>query len=1715
MKKKLSFALIAILVVILVMSTVLVACKKKDENGNEVTLTSIKLETSSLTVDSDITVDSLKSQIKVVAVYSDGSETAITDFEISGFDPTVVGTAQTVTVTYQGQTYTMTVTVNAGDTPIVTPTFSATVGENAITFEQAEGAANVFVAKVTLTKGQEIVLKDADGNPIALGGFNGIADIDGEYVITVTVGETLSVKVDVPQAPVVVETSYVAKVGDKETAFVKDDASGIYTATVALKVGDVLEVYDNEGAKLAFADPNNFNGTAAIEGDYELTVAPTAAVVRVVVPQAPEEEYGFYAQVNGGVRKADFVEGAEGVYSLVIELNVGENVEVKDTDGKLISFSENFDGNVTVAGEYKFEILPTALIVNVTLPEVQPEKTVYFVIYGNDKAELVYNEDQTDYDEYYAILVLEEGDFFVINDNKGNRYVNYENEGFNGTAPVAGEYEVYLKLYEGGAKVYVVIPEVQPEKTVYYVSYGNDKAELVRNEAQTDYEEYAVKVTLEEGVTISVLDNKGGVYSNYENEFNGTATISGEYAVYLKLYEGGAKVYVVVPVVEEAKYFIEINEGDAQAFVKNGDKEEYMFSATLAVGDKVVIRDVTGAPIESYENSNVFSGTAKVEGDYVFYVKVGEKVTVYTEAPSSDAKATIYYYNSNSWNVVNAYAWEGSNEYLGAFPGVAMNAIADEPDWYFVEISVNAVNVIFSGVAGEQTDNLVIDFDKPYFKDGVWYAEKPSDVQPNETVYTLTSGDKTVVLAKDNEGQFVGVIELEADAVVAIADNKGNVYDNYEKDCGFNGTATIEGRYTFYLKINDAGYTIWVTVPEQEDETIVLYYYNEYSWNGVNAYAWSFPDDGVAIEYLGSYPGKPMSAIADEPGWYSVEVSVNATNVKFSGFGDGEETGDLAISARTPYYKEGSWYAEKPEEEVNDYVFAIFVDDEFAVAMEYENGEFGEQYVGSAELTDDDTIKIVDAEGNPYDNYQTEGFDGTAAFGNGTYTFYLKINDENKIYVDFEAFDEIEYEYAIFVNDDYYADLDYSEGEFGSEYVGSVSVEEGDFIAIFDAKGNNVARNGFSYKEVNDGEMQFNGTVSANGTFYFWLKENEQTVWFAFEEAAEEDSVLLYFFNDYGLDAIYAYAWTDGEQVGDAPTEYLGKFPGTAMEETDVEGWLVIKVSLKAANIIFSDGTGNQDAQTDDLIIDATTPYFYDGEWYEEMPDIGEDETTYSIYVDGEYKTTMIKYEFGEDDEDNKYYGAVTVEAGAVIVIMDELGEVYNNYVDETFNGTAAAAGLYELSMGFGEDHPITVEFTEATEPEYEYAIFVNGEFVKGLNWVINEFEQEQFENSVSVEEGDEIVIKDAEGNDVIVDLEFVYVTVEGDVDFEGTAFAEGTYSFYLKEGEKKIYWTYAEPEVEDETINVYFYNKDGWDSVYAYAWSGSDEEGDKVEYLGVWNEEVSGTEMLVTDFDGWFVVEVSAKASYVIFNNGNGEQTDNLELNSERPFFYNGEWYEEMPGFEDEYEYAIFINGEFFGALTEIDGVYRVGVLLNEGDEVSIKDLDEVEYNNFQGEFNGVAGATGFYDFYMSAREGNPITVEFSDVVEEYDYAVFVNGEKAATLILAESDFGEQYEGSAFALMGDEIVIKDAEGNDVSTDLGYEFINGEAEEVFEGIAFADGTYYFYLKESELTVYWSFAEPEVEDETINVYFYNKDGWDSVYAYAWSGSDEEGDKVEYL
>lgn len=245
---------------------------------------------------------------------------------------------------------------------------------------------------------------------------------------------------------------------------------------------------------------------------------------------------------------------------------------------------------------------------------------------------------------------------------------------------------------------------------------------------------------------------------------------------------------------------------------------------------------------------------------------------------------------------------------------VSFTTLTGSANWFTVKVEEGVTSVVVK--SGSNTiATIAFDKDKPYYKDGESFAEKPADpIIPPEfgvivkvngsTVYNLTENETPE--AENVTSEYYGTFNLNKGDSIEIIDTDGFEYLNYETACGFTGIAKVSGEYTVYAKkYDDDGHSIWVSVPEDtgEDSTTV-YFYNYSSWDEVYIYIWDGTRDGE--NWLIKWPGRKIDAVEGHDGWYTAKIPNGFSNVIFNG-NDKPQTSDLTLDPDKPYYNGYMW----------------------------------------------------------------------------------------------------------------------------------------------------------------------------------------------------------------------------------------------------------------------------------------------------------------------------------------------------------------------------------------------------------------------------------------------------------------------------------------------------------------------------------------------------------------------------------------------------------------------------------------------------------------------------------------------------------------------------------------------------------------------------------------------------------------------------------------
>jgi hypothetical protein len=261
---------------------------------------------------------------------------------------------------------------------------------------------------------------------------------------------------------------------------------------------------------------------------------------------------------------------------------------------------------------------------------------------------------------------------------------------------------------------------------------------------------------------------------------------------------------------------------------------------------------------------------------------------------------------------------------------------------------------------------------------------------------------------------------------------------------------------------------------------------------------------------------------------------------------------------------------------------------------------------------------------------------------------------------------------------------------------------------------------------------------------------------------------------------------------------------------------------------------------------------------------------------------TCYKYEFDADEYDhiifnNGYDQTVDIKvSGSYEYTLDDMVDGKYNVSEEVF---------LEYQEPVDDEDIITVDFQNDKDWNQVYAYMWRGGYNNGWPGVALKslgYDTEghmAYSIDVDLTEFDHIIFNNNSGAQTS-DLELTSETT-------GYTFDGNPYDYV--EGTDIIDPVDPIDPVEDNTISIVFKNDRNWDKVYAYIWNDETSEN-----TGSWpGNEISS---IGKDKDGYNAYSVSfdtSKYDRIIFTNGNGDQTSNLEVTKETiGFDVNGNSY-------------------------------------------------------------------------------------------------------------------------------------------------------------------------------------------------------------------------------
>lgn len=509
---------------------------------------------------------------------------------------------------------------------------------------------------------------------------------------------------------------------------------------------------------------------------------------------------------------------------------------------------------------------------------------------------------------------------------------------------------------------------------------------------------------------------------------------------------------------------------------------------------------------------------------------------------------TVYYYNTQNWTEVAAYAWDSvETKVLGDWPGSLM--IAESDGWYTITISATSLDdlkIIFNSHQAEnasQTPDIVLDSDYVYFyglntegfaskADAIAAYEEEQAVPVVPNIYYLrgsmngwgTSAPLTV-------NGDVASIEIE---ILRTDEFKVACAEWSDKNFGItNGEVAINGGN---FKVEKSGlYRVSVINYGTEQETVTIELLKE------------FEDQIVKNDYY--FRGKINSV----EHWNTCDETVK--------FVAGETSATFEVT--------------------------LAVGDEFKVAVAGDG--WSPQY---------------NANNSTYEADHIGGTDNLVVKTAGKYKLEITgwgTAEEKLVITLVEASDTpivpVEKVYTIEINGVSYtltldedATLDTNQT---AEYTVTVdSVLKGQTVVV---KSNgeaiiNIGAHGTGQNVVGNGGEGMsivNDATNVTVAFKLWQDGGHSLAisgYVAPEIPEEKEEVIVYYYNSLNWTTINAYSWNTSGQL-------LGGWPGFAMTAEE-NGWYTATIeakSLEGINVIFNNGTD----QTDDIALDVAKVYFY------------------------------------------------------------------------------------------------------------------------------------------------------------------------------------------------------------------------------------------------------------------------------------------------------------------------------------------------------------------------------------------------------------------------------------------------------------------------------------------------------------------------------------------
>ena len=310
--------------------------------------------------------------------------------------------------------------------------------------------------------------------------------------------------------------------------------------------------------------------------------------------------------------------------------------------------------------------------------------------------------------------------------------------------------------------------------------------------------------------------------------------------------------------------------------------------SSLAMYDYDATTNTLSKTTKTYDQYTL-EGQANYAGDWMISRMnwmAAEYAAAETVKPTGST--TVYFQNNWMWTNVKAYYWDESGTAISAaWPGESMDVYENDGtyDYYVLELPADATGLIFNGTkndgfgATDQSPNI-----EGGWYDGICYymdwkdgnvvgswaynvpevtTSAPADTTPS----TPATGDEVT----SDPVETTTVVE---DTTVA-EDTTTVVASDDEEETTVVADTTVADDTTVIVPDT--------TVVEEEDDTITVYFKNEWMWTNVSIYYWTAA--GVAK----ACPGEKMTFVekgTDNYEVYSAELPADVTGFIFTGTKD-------------------------------------------------------------------------------------------------------------------------------------------------------------------------------------------------------------------------------------------------------------------------------------------------------------------------------------------------------------------------------------------------------------------------------------------------------------------------------------------------------------------------------------------------------------------------------------------------------------------------------------------------------------------------------------------------------------------------------------------------------------------------------------------------------------------------------------------------------------